>query len=499
MTTGHIVTPEDAREILGGLERAYEEREDPPGVCVVSGSGVKVAVRDGHLWVSDGEGWFRRERRFNRATSGLSRVVVTGQSGYVTVDALRWCHEAGVTVVTLGADRLTLAESPRGTLDARLLRVQAAPPDGLAAAVARLLLGAKLAGQYRVMPSDTIEALAAAMETAGSVDECRQLEAAAANLYFNAWAGTVTMRFATRDRRRIPEHWLGFETRRSPLAGGASNRKAATPINALLNLLYALGAVECKLSAVALGLLPELGFVHADAKGRDNLSYDLLEPVRPEIDRWLLHLLEVRTFVWSDFIERTDGSIRIGPALREEIVATMQLWAEVVAPWAERLTHLLGEAVSGKWSPTTPLTKSRARRSAAVVKARKAGLDVIRPTSIAQQPSLWSCTECGGPVTNSRHVRCEACQATDPRQKPEVRGRRGRAISAARRREKLLQDAQGIEWDQVAAVLPTMTLREIIERAGVAKSTASAWRNGITKPPPGAWAELVGVEGLADR
>jgi CRISPR-associated protein Cas1 len=40
---------------------------------------------------------------------------------------------------------------------------------------------------------------------------------------------------------------------------------------------------------------PRLGIVHADAKGRQSLALDLMEPVRPEVDAFVLDMIERRT------------------------------------------------------------------------------------------------------------------------------------------------------------------------------------------------------------
>jgi len=52
-----------------------------------------------------------------------------------------------------------------------------------------------------------------------------------------------------------------------------------------------------------------------------------------------------------------------------------------------------------------------------------------RPSAPAALP-LYSCPDCGGPVTNPRHMLCEACQA-GAGHTPAVRQTRGRAIAAA--------------------------------------------------------------------
>jgi CRISPR/Cas system-associated endonuclease Cas1 len=96
--------------------------------------------------------------------------------------------------------------------------------------------------------------------------------------------------------------------------------------------------------------------VHADARSGDGLAWDLLEPGRPEVDRFCLNLIAERTFTRTDFVERSDGSIRLAPRLVQELAATMPRWAKLVAPHAEALAHLLGSAVRGQWQPRTPLT-----------------------------------------------------------------------------------------------------------------------------------------------
>src|SRR5207245_11221403 len=140
-----------------------------------------------------------------------------------------------------------------------------------------------------------------------------QLEATAAACYWLAWAAhpATTFRFAHADR--VPTHWRVFDGRRSVLSKGVSARNAERPLNALLNLSYKLAEVEARLACVALGLDPAIGFVHADMARRDSLALDLLETIRPAVDRFTLDLIAERTFTRADFIERSDGSIRIAP------------------------------------------------------------------------------------------------------------------------------------------------------------------------------------------
>src|SRR5579862_2016653 len=119
--------------VLAGLEAGFAD--DPAavsGVAVVTGSGFKLKVERGHLVASDGEGWYRRERSWNRATGGLRRLLIGADSGYLTLDALAWCRDRDVAVLILDDDgEIALAPASYGVDDARLRRVQAAPPNGI--------------------------------------------------------------------------------------------------------------------------------------------------------------------------------------------------------------------------------------------------------------------------------------------------------------------------------------------------------------------------------
>lgn len=155
----------------------------------------------------------------------------------------------------------------------------------------------KLTGQASVLrllgepqAATRIEERSSALAAADSLDRCREIEAQAANAYFACWTRRVRPTFITNDRPRIPPHWLTFDGRRSVIDRGRSPRKAATPINATLNYAYALAEAECRLALLAVGLDPGLGIMHADAKGRDSLALDIIEPLRPIVDRDILDL-----------------------------------------------------------------------------------------------------------------------------------------------------------------------------------------------------------------
>ena len=373
---------EDVADAKAAMEATYG-RPDLAGVCVVEGYGCRVAVRKGHLVAEDGIGPHRRTRTYARATHGLRRLVLANPDGFATFEALRWCSALGIGVVMLGSGGVPVLQSaPRTTDDARLRRTQAlAPGQPVGLGVARHLLGAKVRGQAALVrqrfgelsAADDIDALAEALEGAASVDECRQIEAEAANIYFGTWAGRpeCVPCFPARDKARVPAHWLSYYGRGSFLLGRKGNRGAVQPTNALLNYAFALLEAEAILACHAVGLDPGLGIVHTDQPNRASMALDIVEPVRPQVEAFVLDMLASRTFRKAELVEALDGQVRLRPPLTHELCEAMPDMARWLAPYAERVAHMLGDAMEGRYVPTTPLTGARHREAQAKVKARK--------------------------------------------------------------------------------------------------------------------------------
>jgi hypothetical protein len=359
--------------------------------------------------------------------------------------------------------------------------------------------------------------IAAAVEAAETIDEIRGLEATAAASYFDAWVGhpSVVPRFATADQRRVPSHWSLYDGRRSLLGKGNANRRAASPTNALLNVLHRLAAIEARLACLVVGLDPGFGALHLDAVNRDSLILDLLEPVRPEVDRFVIDLMAESTFTRKDFIERSDGSIRIGPALAPRLSSTMPVWAKSVSPYSEQMAHTFGQLFAGKWEPRTPLTRRNARAAAAVVKARKqravakgqrsavARIAAPRGAASGAARGFASCLDCGGPLASPRHLRCAECWDEQPGQSKDIRHWRGQAMAEARSAEEQWRrenpnapvDADAYR-SRILPGLADVPLREIIVATGGSKSSASSYRSGKRAPHPMYWPAL---EALGER
>jgi CRISPR-associated endonuclease Cas1 len=394
-------------------------------VLVVDGHGISLAVERGRLHVRDGAGRNRRERSFGKVTHGLSRVVVVGGTGAIGLAALNWLRDQGVPLITLDHDARPLCTSVASIEDARLVRAQALAPNTTAGLeIARYFLRAKLAGQLALLQkltqreelhaslSDECERL----EYATSLDELLACEREAALYYWIGWS-EVAVRFAPADAERIPEHWLRFGQRHSPLT--SAPRLAVNPANAILNFLYALLEAEARIACLTLGLSPTLGVVHADLRSRDAFCLDLMEAVRPAVDAYVLSLIRSRVFRADDFYETRRGGCRILPPLTHALAETTIEWAHHLAPVAEHAARVLAD-VPGSRIDRVPTPLTRENHSLAVGPRRR------RPTSTsraAPKPAP-TCTRCGGELPHRRRSLCVPCEAEFRREQREGGGSR---------------------------------------------------------------------------
>jgi CRISPR-associated protein Cas1 len=100
----------------------------------------------------------------------------------------------------------------------------------------------------------------------------------------------------------IPQRWT-FESR--------SKHPAMDEFNAVLNYIYGLGYMSMEKTIILSGLDPNAGFFHSDAYGKPTLSYDLLELVRPLLDRLSVTLFTKRIVIdnWFEIQQQTNGQI----------------------------------------------------------------------------------------------------------------------------------------------------------------------------------------------
>lgn len=76
---------------------------------------------------------------------------------------------------------------------------------------------------------------------------------------------------------------------------------------------------------VAAGFDPSIGFLHASGLGRPAFVLDLMEPLRPLVDRKVLEFVQGHTFHPADFTIRSDGVCRLNPEMARNVTKRIEL------------------------------------------------------------------------------------------------------------------------------------------------------------------------------
>jgi CRISP-associated protein Cas1 len=74
------------------------------------------------------------------------------------------------------------------------------------------------------------------------------------------------------------------------------------------------------MQVVAAGLDPTIGILHGNARGQHGLVFDLMEPLRPIVDRKILEFVQSRTFHAAYFTLANNGCCRLNPELARNVV-----------------------------------------------------------------------------------------------------------------------------------------------------------------------------------
>ena len=173
------------------------------------------------------------------------------------------------------------------------------------------------------LTADNLAASLRSIPAAPDTDVVRGIEGEAARNYFAALNLIVR-----EDLRSIFQ--LDGRTRRPP----------RDRFNALLSFLYSMLMNDCRSACEAVGLDPQVGFLHVLRPGRAALALDLMEEFRSFADRLALTLINRGQLAAKDFVEREGGAVLLEGDARKTVVVAYQERKQ------EELTHpLLAQAI----------------------------------------------------------------------------------------------------------------------------------------------------------
>lgn len=156
--------------------------------------------------------------------------------------------------------------------------------------------------------ADNLAASLRAAVAAPTIDCLRGVEGEAARSYFSA------LNLVVKPGQRV--HFM---------LAGRSRRPPLDRFNALISFLYALLMNDCRSALEAVGLDPQLGFLHCVRPGRAALALDLQEEFRAILcDRLALTLVNRGQIGPRDFEVREGGAVLLNDRGRRTVVSAWQ-------------------------------------------------------------------------------------------------------------------------------------------------------------------------------
>ena len=304
-----------------------------------------------------------------KAPDRIHHLIIPMVKGYISHSAMLWCADHNVTLTFLDKDYLPMQTFyPPSSCFPSMKRMQATMTWEDAYPWVSRWIGSKIDAQMQVLKDAQVSVSAmrhafiqdhktailnATSEAVTSIMQIRQdlrtspilpkdvlrgLEGQAAKQYFVAlsevpvhWKGS---------KGSMPESWKTIGDRSG--MDGTSPRHAKTPFQAVLNYGYGVLARRVHIAIVGEHIDPDLGFFHEDHNQRHNLVYDVVEPLRPIVDRWAWDHLVQQECKAKDFHLGYDGPIRLSSYVAEAWVPELD---ERLAIPVKDLTRHLGKSL----------------------------------------------------------------------------------------------------------------------------------------------------------
>jgi hypothetical protein len=269
---------------------------------------------------------------------------------------------------------------------------------------------------------------------------------------------------------------------------------------------------EASIAAQIVGLDPGLGVIHADQLNRDSLSMDLMEPIRPMVDRYVIDLLDRRAFAASDFYETREGVCRLMPGLAKELARTTETWFRAVGRVAEDVVRMLESSEPTGRSPT-PITERR----------RSAGRGILPASANTIELRVArTCSWCGAATPRRRRTCRGGCEASERQRSREAFVSAGVARSQSLRQSGAKPSPESFErlriadqasnrvaearrWQrdhqwpepgtyerEVAPAITNVSAASIARATGLSRGYCQLIKRGEAIPHPMWWAALVG-------
>ena len=169
-----------------------------------------------------------------------------------------------------------------------------------------------------------------------STGELMGHEGAAARAYFQGLAAF------------LPQKWQ---------FSGRNKRPTKDPINALLSYTYVIVSGNIQQALIRKGLDASLSFLHSLHSGRMSLIYDIMEPLRPLLDSFVLKLLD-NPITPDNFINNKDGACYLNQHGRKAFFSALGNWNVNFLQYNKSLASIINSIIDDliDFFPEIPLS-----------------------------------------------------------------------------------------------------------------------------------------------
>lgn len=254
----------------------------------------------------------------------LDSIVLFG--GQLTTEAITQCTRRNIRIAALaksGRIRFIVGGPTTGNVHLRLAQYRTVTDDRTTLELCRLLVAGKLRNSNHILSrwsrdhpdrnvsselSRRVKMIKQSINRlveAPTTDHVRGIEGDAARLHYGGL------------RRVLDNGRFRFHSR--------IRRPPRDPVNAALSFCYSLLVTEGTGACDAVGLDPQIGFLHTPRSGRPSLALDFSEELRPLVDRFIIGLIRRRQLSISDFLKTPGGAVFLSDQGRKRL---LRYWEE---------------------------------------------------------------------------------------------------------------------------------------------------------------------------
>jgi CRISP-associated protein Cas1 len=250
--------------------------------CALDCEGDTLVIREGGL--RRGTAPLRLLERLVAARdtqfSGALLARLHGANIGLLIEAPRWGSGQATMLVPAATDRAVQLAQLRRASDPAWRARQATALVRERLAGARALVAAAPTAPSLAGILKRLDAALARLASPQPVETLRGIEGSATAAWYEAYALLVPAPFRFEGRNRRPPR---------------------DPVNALLSLGYTMAQFEAERRIAMAGLDADTGLYHETGRDRASLACDLMEPVRPVVERFVLALLSSGDLGIADF------------------------------------------------------------------------------------------------------------------------------------------------------------------------------------------------------